>query len=29
MIEYIDTHTHLFVTEFDNDREAAVRRAVE
>lgn len=29
MIEYIDTHTHLFVTEFDDDREAAVKRAVE
>ena len=29
MIEYIDTHTHLFVEEFDDDRDAAVARAIE
>ena len=29
MIEFVDTHTHLFVTEFDADRDAAVGRAVE
>lgn len=29
MIEFIDTHTHLFVEEFDGDREAVVKRAVE
>ena len=28
MIELVDTHTHLFVTEFDIDRADAVRRAV-
>ena len=29
MIEFVDTHTHLFTTEFDVDRADAVRRAVE
>ncbi len=29
MINYIDTHTHLFVEEFDDDRDAAVARARE
>ena len=29
MIEFVDTHTHLFTTEFDIDRADAVRRAVE
>ena len=29
MIEFVDTHTHLFVKEFEDDRELAVRRAVE
>ena len=29
MIELVDTHTHLFVTEFDIDRADAVRRAVD
>lgn len=29
MIEFVDTHTHLFVTEFDIDRPDAVRRAVD
>lgn len=29
MIEYIDTHTHLFVKEFDEDRDTAVERAIE
>ena len=29
MIEFVDTHTHLFVTEFDIDRADAVRRAVD
>ncbi len=29
MIEYIDTHTHLFVKEFDEDRDSAVARAIE
>lgn len=29
MIEFIDTHTHLFEPEFAEDREAVVRRAVE
>lgn len=29
MIEYIDTHTHLFVKEFDEDRDTAVARAIE
>lgn len=29
MTEYIDTHTHLFVQEFDDDRDAAVERAIE
>ena len=29
MIEFVDTHTHLFVTEFDLDRADAVRRAVD
>lgn len=29
MIELIDTHTHLFVEEFDEDRDAAVVRALE
>ena len=29
MIEFVDTHTHLFVKEFDDDRELAVKRAVE
>lgn len=29
MTEYIDTHTHLFVSDFDEDREAAVQRAVD
>lgn len=29
MIELIDTHTHLFVEEFDDDRDAAVQRAIE
>ncbi len=28
MIEFIDTHTHLFVQEFDSDRSAAVERAL-
>lgn len=27
MIEFVDTHTHLFVEEFDGDRAAAVQRA--
>ena len=29
MNRYIDTHTHLFVEEFDGDREEAVERAIE
>ena len=29
MIEFVDTHTHLFVSEFDEDRRAAVQRAVD
>lgn len=29
MIQLIDTHTHLFVEEFDEDRELAVTRAME
>ncbi len=29
MTNYIDTHTHLFVQEFDDDRDAAVERAIE
>ena len=29
MIHLIDTHTHLFVEEFDEDRELAVTRAIE
>ena len=29
MIEFIDTHTHLFAEEFDEDRELAVTRAKE
>ena len=29
MIQFIDTHTHLFVEEFDEDRELAVTRAKE
>lgn len=29
MIKFVDTHTHLFVSEFDEDRSAAVQRAVE
>ena len=29
MIDFVDTHTHLFVTEFDEDREAAVKRALQ
>lgn len=28
MINYVDTHTHLFVNEFDSDRADAVHRAV-
>lgn len=28
MIDYIDTHTHLFVSEFDEDRDTAVTQAV-
>ena len=29
MIRFIDTHTHLFVQEFDEDREFAVQRAID
>ena len=29
MISFVDTHTHLFVQEFDGDRNAAVQRALE
>ncbi len=29
MIRFVDTHTHLFVEEFDTDREEAVKRAIE
>lgn len=29
MIDFVDTHTHLFVREFDEDRDAVVARAVE
>lgn len=29
MIEFVDTHTHLFVQEFDEDRKTAVQRAVD
>ena len=29
MIEFVDTHTHLFTTEFDADRTDVVRRAVD
>ena len=29
MHKFVDTHTHLFVEEFDTDRDAAVERAVE
>lgn len=29
MIEYVDTHTHLFCEEFEQDRDDAVRRAVD
>lgn len=29
MMEFVDTHTHLFVTEFDEDRKTVVQRAVE
>ena len=29
MIQFVDTHTHLFVEEFDEDRELAVTRAIE
>lgn len=28
MIEFVDTHTHLFVSEFNEDRDAAVQRAL-
>ncbi len=28
-MQIIDTHTHLFLKQFDNDREAVVRRAIE
>lgn len=29
MIEFVDTHTHLFTTEFDTDRAEAVQRALD
>lgn len=29
MIEFVDTHTHLFTAEFDADRPAAVQRAID
>lgn len=29
MIEFVDTHTHLFTSEFDEDRACVVQRAVE
>ena len=29
MIEFVDTHTHLFTTEFDLDRDGAVQRAID
>ncbi len=29
MIEFVDTHTHLFTTEFDSDRNDAVQRAID
>ena len=29
MIEFVDTHTHLFVSEFDEDRSVVLQRAVE
>lgn len=29
MIDYIDTHTHLFVKEFDKDRDITVAQAIE
>lgn len=29
MSKFVDTHTHLFVQEFDEDREAAVQRAID
>lgn len=29
MIEFVDTHTHLFVSEFNEDRDAAVHRALQ
>ena len=29
MIEFVDTHTHLFTAEFDSDRADAVQRAVD
>ena len=28
MIQIIDTHTHLYLPEFDNDRDEAVQRAI-
>ena len=28
-MEFIDTHTHLFVSEFGEDRDSVVQRAVE
>ena len=27
-MQFIDTHTHLYLPEFDNDRDEAVNRAV-
>lgn len=29
MFEFVDTHTHLFVTEFNEDRDEAVKRAMQ